>query len=290
MKTLIITHGFWLAPVLLGLCAAAADDSGSALGKALTFHASFDGGADAAFGPGDRRIYTAASYKKGEEARPGIGNPDVSIVRGEGRFGDGLKFSKKNTRAIYYRAEKNVPFNAQSWNGSVSFWLKLDPETDLEPGFCDPIQITDDAYNDSAIWVDFTKDEKPRHFRLGVFGDLKAWNPQNLEPDKNPAFMNRLVVVRKTPFSRDRWTQVAITYSRLGSGSGSARLYLDGRLQGEAKGIREPFSWDLSRAAIRLGVNYVGLFDELAVFNRALSDAEVQALFQLAGGAASLHK
>ena len=44
--------------------------------------------------------------------------------------------------------------------------LKLDPETDLEPGFCDPLQITDKAYNDSAVWVDFPKDDIPRHFRL----------------------------------------------------------------------------------------------------------------------------
>jgi len=40
----------------------------------------------------------------------------------------------------------------------------------------------------------------PRHFRLGVLGALKAWNPANTAPDKNPDFNNRLVVVKRTPF------------------------------------------------------------------------------------------
>ena len=43
-------------------------------------------------------------------------------------------------------------------------------------------------------------------------------------------------------------------------------------------GDDEPFVWDLSKAAIRLGVNYIGLFDELALFNRALAAAEVEEL------------
>jgi hypothetical protein len=157
----------------------------------------------------------------------------------------------------------------------VAFRLKLDPEKDLEPGFCDPIQVTDKAYNDSAIWVDFTKDDKPRHFRLGVFGELKAWNPGNLAADKNPEFLNRLVVVKQTPFSRERWTHVAIAYEKLGSGAGKARLYLDGKLQGETPVLKESFAWDVEKGALRLGVNYVGWMDDVMVFGRALSGGEV---------------
>jgi hypothetical protein len=202
----------------------------------------------------------------------------VAIAPGEGRRGAALHFKKKNTRAVYYQAEKNVAFDPKGWTGTISFWLSLDPETDLEPGFCDPIQVTAEAYNDAAIWVDFTKDDKPRHFRLGVFGDLKAWNPKNLESDKNPDFAQRLIAVKKTPFTRGQWTHVAITHERLGGGNGSAKLYLDGVPQGTTGTIREPFTWDLSRAAVRLGVSYVGLFDELQVFSRALAEAEIRAL------------
>jgi len=62
-----------------------------------------------------------------------------------------------------------------------------------------PIQITDTEYNDAAIWVDFTRDDKPRNFRLGIFGDLKVWNPKNLAPEENPFFNHRTLVVMQPP-------------------------------------------------------------------------------------------
>jgi concanavalin A-like lectin/glucanase superfamily protein len=245
--------------------------------KGLTFHASFDGSTDAAFALGDKAIYFAPSYKEQASAKPGLGTSDVELARGQGRKGDALRFKKKNTSAIFYRGEKNVAFDSANWSGTVSFWLSLDPETDLEPGFCDPIQVTDKAFNDSAIWVDFTKDDKPRHFRLGVFGELKTWNPQNVPPDKNPAFMDRLIVVKQPPFARGKWTHVAITFDGLGK-KGSAKLYLDGKLQGSREGITEPFQWDMSKSAIRLGVNYTGLMDDVMVFRRPLSAKEIASL------------
>jgi Concanavalin A-like lectin/glucanases superfamily len=279
----------WMIPLALLVVApvamAAKDDD---LAKALTFHASFDRGYDADFALGDRRLYTASSYENRSDAQPGIGSPDVGIAPGKGRFGDALHFKKKNTKAIYYQAEKNVAYKNENWNGTVSYWLSLDPDKELEPGYCDPLQVTDEDYNDAAVWTDFTKDDSPRHFRLGVFGDLKVWNPKNLEPDQNPDFLQRLVVVKKPPFASGQWTHVAITFSRLGSSSGLAKLYLNGHLQGTAQGIREPFTWDVARAAIRLGVNYVGLYDEVALFNRPLSDAEIQKLYQLKNGVGSI--
>ena len=45
---------------------------------------------------------------------------------------------------------------------------------------------------------------------------------------------------------------------------------------------------DMSNAAIRLGVNYVGLYDELAIFDRALTDAEIGRLHELTGGVGAL--
>ena len=82
-----------------------------------------------------------------------------------------------------------------------------------------------------------------------------------------------------------------ITYSGLNTeGGGTANLYLDGVPQQKTvTDIAEPFTWDLARAAIRLGVNYVGLFDEISMFNRALSAAEVRALHELERGVAELH-
>jgi hypothetical protein len=266
--------------LLTGACLA--DEA--ALRRDLMFYSSFDQSLDAEVAKGDKRIWTATSYRERGDAKPGLHHPDVSLIGGKGRFGGALEFRKKNVKAVYYPGEKNVNFVNGQWSGTISFWLSLDPETDLEPGFCDPIQVTAEAYNDSAIWVDFTKDDKPRHFRLGVFGALKIWNPQNLPAEKYPAFEKRLVTVKRTPFGKGKWTHVAITHAGLGSGSGTASLYLDGALQGTTETIPEAFQWDMARGAIRLGVNYVGLFDELAVFSRPLSGDEVKLLYGLKRG------
>jgi len=263
----------YLCAILLASAACAADWQ-----KEVVFRATFDGSLDARLAAGDPKLYNAPSYKEQAAAKPGIDGTDVRHAKGEGRSGDALRFVKKNTRAVFYKADRNLPFDPKNWSGTISFWLKLDPEQDLEPGFCDPIQVTDKAFNDSAIWVDFTKDDKPRHFRLGVFGALKQWNPGNLAADKNPDFGKRLVVVERTPFARDRWTHVAIAYAGLGSGAGEANLYLDGKLQGTTPKITEQFEWDMERGAIRLGVNYVGLMDDVAIFRRPLDAKEIRAL------------
>jgi hypothetical protein len=256
----------------------AAADLATDLKNALTFHATFDGTTDASVALGDKRLFVAPSYKEQAAATPGLSGGDVVLDPGGGRHGGALRFLRKNTLAVFYRADKNVSFDPHGWTGSVSLWLNLDPEKDLEPGFCDPIQITDKAYNDSAIWADFTKDDKPRHFRLGVFGVLKSWNPENLPTDRNSVFLNRLVVVKRTPFARGQWTHIAITYSGLGGGRGTARLYLNGQPQGTTDPISEPFEWDVTQGAIRLGVGYVGLMDEVSIFRRALTPKEIEQL------------
>ncbi len=262
----------------------------AALDRALTFHASFDHGADADFARGDRRIWSAPSFRQLDDAKPGIANPDISIAKGLGRYGDAIRMSRKNTQALFFRAERNVAYSTRDWSGTISFWLRLSPDSDLAPGYADPIQVTDKEYNNAAIWVDFTRDDSPRHFRLGVFGDLKSWNPENLPPEKSAFFNDRTIVVTQPPFGRDRWTNVVITFAGLNTqAGGTAKLYLDGRLIGTRTGIRERFTWDPARATIRVGVNYVGLWDELSLFDRALSDAEVEYLYGLDGGAAALH-
>jgi hypothetical protein len=257
----------WLTVPLCTLTLFAADWK-----KDILFRATFDGSLNAATAAGDKTLYSAPTYK--EPGKPGLEGSGVEHAKGAGRKGDALRFPQKNVKAVYFKAGDNV----NPVTGTVSFWLKVDPDQELAPGYCDPIQITDKAYNNSAIWVDFTKDERPRHFRLGVFGALKSWNPNNVDSDKNPAFNNRLVVVQKPPFSRDRWTHIAITYSGLSSDKGTATLYLNGQKQGNSSPIKEMFDWSMANTTIRLGVNYVGLLDDVALFRRALTDGEVAEL------------
>jgi hypothetical protein len=231
--------------------------------QALTFRATFDKGPDADFAKGDKSIYFAPSYKDQASAVKGLGQAPVALENGA------LRFKSKHTTALFFKIQDNV----NPTTGTISFKLKLDPALDLPPDYVDPIQFTDKAYNDSALWVDFTKDEKPRLFRLGVFGELKAWNPTNLPPDKNPKFNERLVVVKNSPFSREQWTHIVITYA-----TGTASLYINGKLQGNSSPITEPFTWDLAKATIRLGVNYAGLMDDISIYNRVLTPKEISKL------------
>jgi hypothetical protein len=263
----------------------------AALRKALTFHASFDGRSDAVLAAGDPKLYWAPSFKQRQDAKPGL--PDggeVQRVRGDGRFGDALRFTKRKSPVVFFRAARNVAYQPENWNGTVSFWLSVDPATDLEPGFCDPVQITPRAWNDAAFFVEFEKREHAIPFRLGVYADFNVWNPQNRKFDEIPPHERPLVPVENPPFGRGTWTHVAFTFERFNTGrpDGIARLYLDGALRGTLSPRRQTFTWDVDHSAIGLGLGYIGLLDELSVFNRALGNEEIGFLYRLQKGVASL--
>ena len=59
-------------------------------------------------------------------------------------------------------------------------------------------------------------------------------------------------------------------------------------MQGVFSGFNNLFEWDESKSAITLGASYVGLIDDLSVYNRALTPDEVTRLYTLPGGAADL--
>lgn len=264
----------------------------SALSKSLTFHASFDQGADADFALGDPRIYsgkTVADQQKPVSSEPGLGNPALAIVPGEGKFGDALEFTLENSHVVFYKAEKNVPYATKDFSGTLSFWLKLDPQK-IPQTYTDPIQLTDKDYSNSAIWVDFTKNDTPSDFRLGIYGDQKVWDKKNLK-GASEEFFWRLLKIVKPPFSFDNWTHVVVTWEGINTDQiARGKLYFDGKFQGETGGITEPFVWDLPEATIRLGTGpFVGMFDDLAIFDRSLTDEEVKDLYELKGGVTDLN-
>jgi hypothetical protein len=245
------------------------------LTEGLTFLAAFDGSADATFALGDRKVYHAKNLNL-KDPVAGLPSDVVQLVQ-EGKYGGCLKFGKRSERFTFYRGEKNVAYNPTALNGTVSLWMKLDPQKELEPGFVDPLQITDKAWNDSCLFLDFTKDDSPRHFRLGVFSDYKYWNPQDT-PWDNIAVKDRpMIVTEKPTFSADRWTHVAFVWRKFNTPSSSAELYLDGKSIGTFNKPQQ-FTWDPSKLAIIPGIYYSGLMDELAIWNRALSAAEIQVL------------
>jgi len=255
------------------------------LKAALTLYASFDNGIDADMAKGDKKLYTVASRKNPDSTKAGLHKKGMHIAIGGGRYGDALQYTENSKGSIFYRSAQNITYNNTDWSGAVSFWLSLDPATDLEPGYCDPIQITDVSYNDAAIWVDFTKDN-PRDFRLGVIGDRAVWNPTPEGPDnENPIFLEQLNPAVKTPpFAKGKWTHILINFANLNTKNGQASLYMDGKLMGTRSNITDPFTWELEKSNIYLGLGYIGLMDELAIFNKALSTKEIHTLYTLENG------
>jgi predicted secreted protein len=86
-----------------------------------------------------------------------------------------------------------------------------------------------------------------------------------------------MVTVKKPSFTRESWTHVAFTISHANATDQyktAANLFIDGKFQGR---IVDPmkFTWDNSKTAIMIGIEYIGDFDELMIFDRALNEADV---------------
>ena len=245
------------------------------LSKGIVFYAGFDDVTDANLSTDAGFIYTADTLER-KSVRKGNHRNNVTIVKGVGRFGDALRFKDVSKQVLLYKGV-NVGYRRKDWSGTVAFWLKLSPDSDLKAGFCDPIQITDKKWNDAAMWVDFDK-ELPRDFRLGVFPDYRSWNPDDVPYAKVPSEKRPWIPVQKPPFSREKWTHVAWTFEHVNADEDAVVvLYLDGKSQGT---VRRPlrFTWDPEKAAILLGINYIGDFDDLVIYDRPLNVAEIRQL------------
>lgn len=251
--------------------------------EALTFYASFDEGTTADFALGDKNMYTAPSFRQVDSSEVGNTNINHQILANKGQSGAAFQFGKKSKQVTFYKSKGNIAHNATDWTGTISFWLSLDPVTDLAPGFTDPIQITDVSYNDASIWVDFTK-ENPRDFRLGVFGDKATWTKDTLNSPVDTVMEKRFVRVTELPFAKNKWTHILISYQGLGTANSTSSLYIDGQKIGSIDGITDPFTWELEKSNIYLGLSFVGLMDELAIFNTAFTAEEAMEFHQLKDG------
>jgi hypothetical protein len=268
---------FLVATVTAGSSLNAQDKQSPKIEEALRFHASFDGDGDAKVSQGDGKLYTTDSLAR-KVWTSGIVRQDVVIAKDQGIRGDCIRFGKKSQQVICYKGEA-MPYASKDWSGTMSFWMRLDADKDLEPGYCDPIQITEKAWNDASLFVDFDKDV-PRDFRLGVFSDLKYWNPQNIDWEKWPIEKRPMVTVKKPGFTRQAWKHVAFTFDGINGGDKKpavATLYLDGKSVGAYQQPMQ-FSWDISKTAIMIGIEYIGDLDELMIFDRVLSSAEIEGL------------
>lgn len=259
------------------------------LKSALTLYASFDDTVNADFSKGDSKLYSVSNRKELDSAKVGLHKEGVTLQATNGKYGGALHYADKTKGYIYYKSLDNMAYSKSDWSGSISFWLQLDPDKDLKPGYCDPIQITDSGYNDAGIWVDFTK-TLPRQFRLGVIGDRDAWNPNPEGPDnENPLFLEQLIKAKDAPFGNDKWTHVLINFSNLNTENGKAEFYVNGKNMGATK-IEEPFTWDYEKSNILLGLSYVGFIDDLSIYNKSLNQEEIKTLYRLENGVKTILK
>jgi hypothetical protein len=277
-----------LASICFGLatsitCATAAD-----LKSSITLHASFDQTADADFARGDARLYHAADMKAA--LQPGLPSRELVDRVRTAKFGSSLQFKKKASEAICFKAERNIAYNTTNFCGTVSFWLSLTPDEDLAPGYTDPLQITSKQWDDAAFFIEFTKDEKPRELRLGAYADTKVWNPTGRNWNDIPFAEKPLIKVERPPFKRTEWTHIVFTFSNYNTGqpNGATTLYLNGEKIGALSPRNQQFIWKIADARIYLGLSYIGLFDELTIFDRALSAGEVKQLHELPTGVKAL--
>jgi hypothetical protein len=258
------------------------------LARALTLHASFDRGLDADFSRRDKTCYV---LQKGQTLVPAKPNEEVKLAPDAGRFGGALHFPKKGTFRPTFKDGGVLGYNAQSWSASVSVWLRLDPDRDLEPGYCDPVQIIGNDLKKGFIFLEFSKDETPRFFRYAIRPLFHIWNPTNVQWGDIPFEKRPMVQVARPPFSREKWTHVLFTLENINDKRKppAGKLYMNGKLQGVIEKWDLTFDWDPAKVLLVLGASYVGYMDDLAVFDRALTDTEVERIYGLKNGIRELH-
>lgn len=266
------------------ILAAAEKATKASLAEALTLHASFDEGLDADFARGDKTCY--AQGKDLVKAAP----TDEVRLDSAGRFGGGLRFTKKNDFRPAFKDGGVLGYNERNWNASVSVWLRLQPDEDLEPGYCDPVQIVGDDSKKGYIFLEWSKDETPRYFRYAIRPLFHIWNPDNVQWAEIPFDKRPMVQVDRAPFSREKWTHVVFTLQNVNDKSKPqlGKLYLNGEPQGAIENWDLTFDWEPEKVLLVLGAAYVGHMDDLAVFDRSLTAAEVKHLHGLKQGVREL--
>lgn len=258
----------------------------NSISDSITFFASFDHGLTADYAQGDPTLYIAPSWTNRGNYAPFADQTDhFKIYENEGRYRNALRIENGYNPVYFYKGAENIQFQEKNWSGSVSFWLRLDPEADLAPGYSDPIQITTRSWNDGSLYVDFTN-EQPRRFRFALFPDREIWDPLERDWEEVPVDEWPMVVLEDLPFSNDGWTFVALSFRNYNTGEPNAVIdcYIQGEYIGSLDQIEQTLSWNPAEIAIWLGYNYRGYVDELAIYNRDLNSDEVKYIFELEDG------
>lgn len=261
------------------------------LSDALTFHASFDEGLKADYSRGDINLYsyvTVAERNSGGKVAERV--EGVSIEQGAGRFGGSLLRDTASKVQLFYKNKGILDYDGKVWSRTISVWLRTSPDSDLPPRYCDPILIREGKMDDGFIFIEWSRDHKPRKFRYAIMPSVSQWNPDGAVWDEMPKEKRPMVEVSRGPFSRAKWTHVVFTASNINTDNNpGGSLYIDGVLQGSIDGWDLDLDWSGEQVKMLIGSAYVGHIDDLSVFDRALSAEEVSLLHNLDEGVFSLY-
>jgi len=223
------------------------------LAASMAFYASFEDGMDAAYARDDRRIYSAPSYDALDERGPWYWGQDVKLAYDSGISGHALGFTGGLTQALFYTGAANTPW---ADGGALSVWLQ---PADFSGA---PLTVTGDDPLAPAAAIDLSSDPMQLAVRA-IQGEGAAEPPPG------------------------DWLHVVISIAG-GASGGQVTVYVNGEEATSFDLVDPDHAWDAARSAMRLGVNYVGLIDELATFDRALNADEVRLLNETPNLPASL--
>lgn len=253
--------------------------------KAATFYASFDEELKGDFGAGRLDVSTRRDHPT-EQGQflvdKGFDSKVFGIAAGQGVHGGALRASDvlPQRGRLFFPAEGNLAFDPKGWAGTVSLWINTNPDTDLKTPFCDPVQITQKGANDGGLWIDFP-DSKPRDMRMGAFPAA----PDGQKPIQESAPDAPLVPLKSAGFKAGEWHHLAIAWRNFDTGHENAEsiLYVDSKRIGSLHDRAIAMRWDPARTGIYVAVNFIGLLDEFALFNRPLTAGEIERLHAAPG-------
>jgi len=239
------------------------------LGEQACLYASFDRGVDTDFSLGSGKAI--------------VNDEVVRFDPHGGRFGGALIFSARDHEwaedEFTFSALDNFPYSENCFEGSISLWMRGDPDVDLHPEYpVDPFHISRHPA-DGSFYLDLTRPNdarygSPRKLRFGFYGD---------SPERNMHLGGQMIVVGDLGWNQDQWRHVVAVWRNTNSGqpNGQAELYIDGQLRGSMAGYQHDLTWDLQSLTIGLGQRYVGRIDELLITNKALTAEQVAKLHTL---------
>lgn len=249
--------------------------------EAVTFYASFDTQPAGNFGEGDLRLWTRADdpREKGKKRiRLGYNEKTIAVVENGGICGGALQIrgSTPDHAFVFFPASGKLAAGNGGWGGTVSLWVKPNVAEIPEAGPWDPFLLVEKGWNDGAVWCDFAPGAAPRDLRIGLFPAVAAGQlPPTLEMGEKI-----WLTVKAPALESNAWHHIAQAWGNFDTGKSDAwtACYLDGKLMGKVEGRNGTMGWDLDQVRFHIGSALVGLIDEVALFNRPLTDAEIARL------------